>query len=110
MKRPHNVARILCSVFIAGALASAPFVLSSPSAGSAQATVCATAGYTTRCEGVPSSAWYGYGYYPPGAYWGAPGPRRWALGRASRYALSLNGVDGLHEDIGEVVAVDIAHA
>ncbi|WP_132935517.1 hypothetical protein [Mycobacteroides abscessus] len=73
MKRPHNVARILCSVFIAGALASAPFVLSSPSAGSALATVCATAGYTTRCEGVPSSAWYGYGYYPPGAYWGAPG-------------------------------------
>ncbi|WP_164910380.1 hypothetical protein [Mycobacteroides franklinii] len=73
MKRPHNVARILCSVFIAGALASAPFVLSTPSVGTAQATVCATAGYTTRCEGVPASAGYGYGYYPPGAYWGAPG-------------------------------------
>ncbi|AMW19365.1 hypothetical protein Chelonae_p1614 [[Mycobacterium] chelonae subsp. bovistauri] len=22
---------------------------------------------------MPSSAWYGYGYYPPGAYWGMPG-------------------------------------
>lgn len=73
MKRPRNVARILCSVFIAGALASAPFIMPKHGTGTAQATVCATAGSTTKCEGVPASAGYGYGYYPPGAYWGMPG-------------------------------------
>ncbi|WP_134063830.1 hypothetical protein [Mycobacteroides salmoniphilum] len=73
MKRPRNVARTLCSALIVGALASAPLILPSPAAGTAQATICASAGGTTKCEGVPSSAWYGYGYYPPGGYWGAPG-------------------------------------
>ncbi|MGH3724180.1 MAG: hypothetical protein ACRDUS_08620 [Mycobacterium sp.] len=73
MKRPHNVARILCSVFIAGALASAPLMMPNHETGTAQATVCASAGFTTRCGGVPSMAGYGYGYYPPGSYWGAPG-------------------------------------
>ncbi|WP_157886162.1 hypothetical protein [Mycobacteroides saopaulense] len=73
MKRPRKVARILGSALVAAALASAPMILPSPAAGTAHATVCASAGTTSKCEGVPSSAWYGYGYYPPGAYWGAPG-------------------------------------
>lgn len=73
MKRPRNVARVLCSTLAVGALALAPMILPSPGAGTAHATVCASAGSTSKCEGAPSSAWYGYGYYPPGAYWGMPG-------------------------------------
>lgn len=48
-------------------------ILPNPQVGAAQASVCAAAGFTTKCEGVPSLPGYGYGYYPPGMYGGMPG-------------------------------------